>query len=455
VLAGLVVLTKQEVGFACLVLLGFEVLTLYLIQRSGRKLFENFAVCCAGLLPAMIGYGWFVWKLSARAIFFENWISTPGTYFMRTFGKTTMPEQGFRFVPSELLRAVEYGALAIALWWLIAFLNTTAIKKLQSRSRLWLAALALGNLIPAAIIIYPVWTSKLVLDPLLNFFPNHLFLISIALEIQTVANEIVFPKGILLIGVFFLIHAIWKLWRFREWNLEIQEGALAIYAILVAVRQMMNLRPNVWECAVFFNVPMFIIFIILVDRIIRWAGRSLDIRRRNVLAGGLLGVELLFLFVLFFPNPEYLPAKLTTDIGTFYTKRDIAILAPQIVSFMKTHTKNGKDILVLPEPPTYYVLAGMQAPTRWYSLMPGYLAPEQEQDFINEAVSNHVRYVLIANRAMPEYGPVHFGVGYAESIYRWIMTNYTKAGQFGPVPGEPYPPYIVWIFERKDDVPGL
>jgi hypothetical protein len=455
VLAGLVVLTKQEVGFACLVLLGFEVLAQYSMQRSGRKLFENIAVCCAGLLPALIGYGWFVWKLSARAIFFENWISTPGTYFMRTFGKTTMPEQGFRFVPSELLQAVEYGSLAMALWWLIAFLNTRAITNVQSKSRLQMAALALGNLVPAAIIIYPVWTSKLVLDPLLKFFPNHLFLISIALEIQTVANEIVFPKGILFIGVFFLIHAIWKLWRSREWNCEIQEAALAIYAILVALRQMMNLRPNVWECAVFFNVPLFIIFIILVDRIIRWAGRSLDIRRRDFLAGGLLGVELLFLVVLFFPNPKYLPAKLTTDIGTFYTKGDVAILAPQIVSFMKSHTKNGKDILVLPEPPTYYVLAGMQAPTRWYSLMPGYLAPEQEQDFINEAVSNHVRYVLIANRAMPEYGPVHFGVGYAESIYKWITTNYTKTGQFGPVPGDFYPPYIVSIYEKKDDAPGL
>src|SRR5712664_585037 len=49
VLACLVLLTKQEVGFACLVFLGFEVLALYLIQRSRRQLFENIAVCCAGL----------------------------------------------------------------------------------------------------------------------------------------------------------------------------------------------------------------------------------------------------------------------------------------------------------------------------------------------------------------------------------------------------------------------
>src|SRR5258707_9464656 len=99
VLAGLIVLTKQEVGFACLVLLSFEVLALFLIQRSRRKFVENIAVCCAGLSPALAVYGWFVWKLSARTLFFDNWISTPGTYFMRTFSKTTLAEQGLRFVP--------------------------------------------------------------------------------------------------------------------------------------------------------------------------------------------------------------------------------------------------------------------------------------------------------------------------------------------------------------------
>jgi len=296
-----------------------------------------------------------------------------------------------------------------------------------------------------------------------------LFLASIAPEVQTIASQIIFPKGIFFLGVFFLIYAVWKLWRTRKWGAEIQGVALGIYAILDSVRQMMELRPNnIYKCAVFFNVPVFLIFVILVDRTIRWAARSLDARRRDFLAGSLLSAETVLLFVLFFPHPESLPAKvttdfgtfyssrdITTDFGTFYTSRDIAILAPQIISFMKTHTKNRKDILVLPEPPTYYVLAGMEAPTRWYSLMPGYLAPEQEPEFIKEAVSNQVRYVLIAHRSMPEYGPIHFGVGYAESIYRWIMANYTKAGQFGPVPGEPYPPYIVSIYEKKDVAPGL
>jgi len=112
-LGGLVILTKQEIGFACLVLLGFEIAASYLLRRSMSELLRNIAVCFAGLLPALAGYAGFIWKLSAKMIFFENWISTPGTYFMRTFAKITMPLQGFRFVPSELLEAMEFTLLVV------------------------------------------------------------------------------------------------------------------------------------------------------------------------------------------------------------------------------------------------------------------------------------------------------------------------------------------------------
>ncbi len=39
--------------------------------------------------------------------------------------------------------------------------------------------------------------------------------------------------------------------------------------------------------------------------------------------------------------------------------------------------------------------------------------------------------------------------GYNHSIYKWIMENYVQVGQFGPLPGAPYPPYIVSVLEKK------
>ena len=157
------------------------------------------------------------------------------------------------------------------------------------------------------------------------------------------------------------------------------------------------------------------------------------------------------LFLLLFPRPELLTTRLTTDQGSFYTRPDVAVLFPQIISFMKTHTRNGKDILVLPEPPSLYVYAGMEAPSRMYALVPGYVAPEQEQQYIDEVASNHVRYVLISNRIVVEYHVTGFANGgYNVPIYQWIMANYVKVGQFGPLPDADYPPYTMWIYERKD-----
>jgi hypothetical protein len=441
-LAGLVILTKQEFGFACLALLGFEIAACYLIRPSARELGRNIALCFAGLSPALAGYGWFVWKLSAKAIFFENWISTPGTYFMRTFAKLTLPEQGFRFVPSELLETAEFTVLGLALWALLACAAVLAIKKLGLRSRLslaeaafaalsplWIAAIAFVILFPWGVVVNPTWAASILVLPL---------------------TQAIFPKGIFFLVLFFSIHAIWKLRRAPRSGLIVQEAGLGIYASLVAVRQMMELRPDLYKCAVFFNVPAFLIFIILLYRIICWACRSLNTEQSHFVAGSMLTAEAGLFFLLFFPKPAVLPTRLTTEQGSFYTRPDVATLFPQIISFMKTHTRNGKDILVLPEPPSLYVFAGMDAPSRWYSLVPGYVAPEKEQEFIDEVASNEVRYVLIANRVLVEYGVQGFGNGgYNQSIYRWIMANYVKVGQFGPLPDAPRPPYIMWVFEKK------
>jgi hypothetical protein len=435
VLAGLVILTKQEFGVACLVLLGFETAASYWMRRSLPEALENSAVCIAGLLPAVAGYGWFVWKLSARLIFFENWISTPGTYFMRTFGKLTIPEQGLRFLPSEPLESTAYTILCVALWALFAYLVVFAIKKLGLNSRLAIVLSVITILSPlwitAISVINPDWARSFFIVP---------------------TNQFVFPKGIFFLVVLFTIRALWKFAREPKSEMFVHEAGLGIYAVLVALRQMMELRPTDFHnCAVFFNGPAFLVLVIVLHRTIRWACRSLDARRGDVVAGSMLSAEAVLSFLLFFPRPQILPARVTTENGSFYTRPDVAVLFPQIISFMRANTRNGRDILVLPEPPSLYVFAGMEAPSRWYSLVPGYVAPEQEQQYIDELASNHVRYVLIANRVLTEYNVRGFADGgYNEPIYQWIMTHYAKIGQFGPLPGIFDHPYIMWVYKNRD-----
>jgi hypothetical protein len=302
------------------------------------------------------------------------------------------------------------------------------------------------SLIPLAILARVQWTARLLILPLHRVFPKQIPIFEIFASLQTIVLQAVLPTGLFLIGVFFLISATCKLLKFRKSVAALQECALGAYAVLAGVRQMMGVASY---SAVFFNVPLFILLVIVLSRIVRRAGSKLAEAQRKLFASALLLGEAGLVLLIFFPNPQLLPARLTTNIGAFYTRSDVAVLFPQIINFMKTHTKNGKDILVAPDPPSLYTFAGMQAPSHWYSLMPGVIAPEQEARFIQEATANQVSFVLIAEETLNEYGGVRFGNGYNEAIYRWITANYEKVGQFGPLSGAPSSPYLVSVYQRK------
>jgi hypothetical protein len=442
-LAGLVCYTKQEIGFACVVLLVYLLGVRVLTTRSGSELARNLAICFAGFVPAIIGYAYFAIKLTPKFVFFDNWISTPGTYFMHTFGKITMPEQGMRFVPEELLNAALMALICVVAWSLYGRTISAAAKKFNLNPGISMAALIVLCLMPVIIASFVF----------LHTFPNGVVrepnLLS---QIVTIPlTQIVLPKGIFFLAAAFTAYALWQSLKPTRTVIDIQEAALGIYATLLAMRQMMEITPSIYKCSVFFNVPLFLVFVLLICKVISWSARSLSKSQLNfALSGAMIG-ESVLLFVLFFPDPNILSAKFSSPYGGFYTRPDVATLFPQIIDFMKSHTQNNKDILVIPEPPSLYVFAGMDAPSRWYSLVPGYIAPDQEQQYIDELVSNNVRYVLIANRSFNEYQIRGFiNDGYNQHIHHWIENHFIKVGQIGPTPDAPYPPYIVWIFERKD-----
>jgi len=452
VLAALAALTKQEFGFACIVLLGIPLLYSFLMQRSPRELARNASVCLAGLFPAIAVYGWFAVKVSPKVLFLDNWISTPGTYFMRMYGSRTMAQQGFRFSAGEFLENVEYTLLAVALWSTLASANVLIIKKLRLRSRWWIALVAAANVVPIALILNTEWASRIVLVPLARVLhgagPG---VTGMFTAVQETVTQMVLPSGLFFVGVFSLMYAGWRFWSGQDRLRGTQEAALGTYALLVSVRVMMETSPSPYKYAMFYNGAIFLIFVMYLERILRWAARSLETKQRNFFAASLLAVEIGVLFVMLFPEPDSLPTPFTTEYGTLYTRPDVAEILPQVVSFMKTHTQNRKDILVLPEPPGFYVFAGMEAPSRWYSLLPGVLAPEQEPEFIRDIVASDVKYILIGNRALPEYGTFKFGVGYDRLIYAWMLANFRQAGQFGPYQDKAMGlPYIIWIYERKD-----
>src|SRR4029077_2141450 len=123
--------TKQEFGLTCLVLLGSTVTINFLSQRSSVELKRNLLWGFAGLSPAVAVYGCFVWKLTAKVIFVDNWIATPGTYMMRTFGSRTMALNGYRFSPHEWIVAASTVVIALGSWYLIAAGDAGALSPLS------------------------------------------------------------------------------------------------------------------------------------------------------------------------------------------------------------------------------------------------------------------------------------------------------------------------------------
>jgi hypothetical protein len=447
-LACLAVLSKPEFGFACLVLLVFALTALYFVDRSKMQFARNALVCSVCLIPAAAVYGWFIHLTSARELFFENWTATPGGYYMREFGKFTMSQQGFVLDRHLILDFAELIVWAGAVWWVLVWINGALIQKFRLSSLRSISVLVAAELIPVAMIVHTSWAAKVLLVPLTHFFGPKPSLVQGLADIRGFIEPILLPKGIFLIGAAFLAVGIYKLWKRRAFGLE--ESALALYGLLAGLREMMGLSG---QTAVFFNSSLVLVFIIVLQKTLNWGSRNLDAIRRGWLVNGLLAAEGIWLLLLFLPNPSPLPTPLTTSLGTMYTQPDVALLAPQIITFMKTHTKNGKDILIIPEPPSLYVFAGMQSPTRWHQLHPGIVSPEREQDYISELKSSEVRYILIVHRPFSEYGVREFTEdGYNHGIYRWIMSNFAQVGQFGSLDQKPsgIRPFVVWIHERKD-----
>ena len=124
-------------------------------------------------------------------------------------------------------------------------------------------------------------------------------------------------------------------------------------------------------------------------------------------------------------------ATLETSWGAIRLEPEEANVARQILAFMSEQKRDGRQVAVLPEAPILYALTGTEAPSRWYTLLPGILSPAQEDVYIADLNRAAPDYILVTARETHEYGADYFGIDYDQKIYHWIESNYRVAGQFG------------------------
>jgi hypothetical protein len=161
-------------------------------------------------------------------------------------------------------------------------------------------------------------------------------------------------------------------------------------------------------------------------------------------------LEAAALLITVTPHPGHLPAPVHTDRGTIYARPAEAAVYNQLLAFIGEQKARGRTVVVLPQEVSLYFFTGTFAPSRWYGLPPGTLAPEaRQQDYIADLDRSRADFIVLSNRDTKELEVPYFGLDYDREVYEWILEHYELSGEFGQfvrdVPGA----YGVGIYRRR------
>lgn len=420
VAAGLALITKQEMGVACYLMLAFVLAMETMLQRSARPLMRGIGACAPGLALAAAVYGWFFWKVTPEAILYANWQYAPGGYYMRTYGPRMNAAIGLRFVPTELLSLIANSATAVVLWLLIA----KACRRMERWS--FATIVALVALVLGVVHCYS--------DPLgqANYVAWYEFL---------------FPRGSFFIGVAFLVYTLNEVRKNPAEPRFLAEAMLAVFAVVSGVRVLAETAP--FGYSVYYTAPLFLVFLITVTRVIAAAAPDLSAERRGGLIISLLAAEVILFAMVIVPIGSGRNTKFQTSWGDIYLTANDASTARQIYNFMMDQKRQNRRVVLLPELPMLYAFTGTEAPSRWYTTIAGYLSPAQEEGYIVDLKRGNPDYIVLTNRSTPETNAPYFGMDYDRKIYRWIQANYRVTGQFGQFSRHGNPQLAALLYQRR------
>lgn len=419
--AGLALLCKQEFGAAALMAIGFVIVWDLVESRSLVGLFRQVLTIAPGVLLAVLVYGWFFWRLTPDFMLRENFSLSPNSQFMKTVGPRWIALQGFRFVPSEMLATFAIVVFSLAIWFLGAWLFSGAV---SSRWMLPVSACILTLVLLGGVSSYK-WAQ----------IPYNL------------SYVVTFPIGMYCIAPVILIAAIAGLPRCLDRATRCIIALLAVFAMALALRVMLVIFPTGYS--VYYDPPLFILFMMVVTVMLWFAARHLTRADRIHLVNCFLLMDAVWFLLAPFPVHLHQPVPVETPIGTIYSRPAEAVLVPQMISFVRAQAAAGKRVLILPDFPMLYVMGGMEAPSRWYELVPGLLDSGDEKQLMADAESQHVEYVIVTNRPTFEYGYPYFGVDWGMETYSWIYSNFEQSGEFGKFERRIDAPFAALLYKRR------
>ncbi len=116
--------------------------------------------------------------------------------------------------------------------------------------------------------------------------------------------------------------------------------------------------------------------------------------------------------------------EINTPRGTLYATRQVGPVYRAALDFIATHTQPGEAVAVLPEGSDLTFFSDRRMPLRHQILIPGLMNERDETVAIELLDKQRVRYVLLVNRPLREFGAVAFGRDFYQRLGGWIEAHY-------------------------------
>ncbi|MBL8187222.1 MAG: glycosyltransferase family 39 protein [Acidobacteria bacterium] len=263
-----------------------------------------------------------------------------------------------------------------------------------------------------------------------------------------------------------------ELWRMRQKETEMGRHSdgekeirnpvlliIAIYSFAILARVALRV-PSGGAFGGFFLPTSLILFCYLFWQILpgameRWTADIVSAQRVLLLGHALLLVTILAGAVTFGVRyRKNFNVEIRAERGHLFAPKVTGNEIRDAMEFLHNSTQPNEIIAVLPEGNDLAFLTERRISLRHQILIPGLMRDEDELKAIERLQQERVRYVLIVNRPMREFGHEAFGRDFYVQLGQWIETNYRLVKVFGstkndnPQIGEAG--FFIKVFERQE-----
>lgn len=204
---------------------------------------------------------------------------------------------------------------------------------------------------------------------------------------------------------------------------------LAIYSLAILARVSLRV-PSGGAFGGYFLPTSLILFFylflrLLPDRLLLWTGDECSADRVRRVARGLLITTMIVMAIVFCVrfrrNFNY---PIDAMRGRMLAPAVTGPAIDEAMRFIESNTNPSDPIVVLPEGVDLAFLTGRRSPLRHQILIPGLMLPADEIAAIETLRGLPVRFVLIVNRPMREFGAEAFGRDFYQDLGRFVEDNY-------------------------------